>query len=190
MMNAFFGREGCGRCLTHVGRPRARLLRPTRTAVLLGASGVGKPTLLNAFHAEPRMGTAAVRWDGKGRHTTTHRQLFRLRNGALLIDTPGLRELSLWGDDASVDATFDDVSALVHQCRFADCGHESEPGCAVLEALERGVLDAERLSHWRQLRAELAYLARRADHRAQADSKRRNAAAARALRVHLRFKGH
>lgn len=166
----------------------ADFLRPAQTTVLLGPSGAGKSTLLNALLGDDRMRTSPVRADGKGRHTTTHRQLFRLPNGALLIDTPGLRELQLWGEEASVDATFDDVAALASACRFADCAHESEPGCAVLEAVARGQLDAERLAHWRQLRAELAYLSRREEGHAAQEWKRIAASGARALRAHIRSK--
>lgn len=166
----------------------SEFLRPAQTAVLLGPSGAGKSTLLNALLGDARMRTSPVREDGRGRHTTTHRQLFRLPNGALLIDTPGLRELQLWGEEDSVDATFEDVAALAGACRFADCAHESEPGCAVLEALERGTLDPERLAHWRQLRAELAYLARREEGRAAQEWKRGAAAGARALRAHIKSK--
>lgn len=166
----------------------AGFLRPAQTAVLLGPSGAGKSTLLNALIGDARMRTSPVLEDGRGRHTTTHRQLFRLPNGALLIDTPGLRELQLWGEEDSVDATFDDVAVLASTCRFADCAHESEPGCAVLEAVERGALDAERLAHWRQLRAELAYLARREAGREAQAWKRLAAAGARAARAHIRSK--
>lgn len=166
----------------------ADFLRPAQTAVLLGPSGAGKSTLLNALLGDIRMRTSPVREDGRGRHTTTHRQLFRLPNGALLIDTPGLRELQLWGEEDSVDATFDDVAALASVCRFSDCEHESEPGCAVLEAVERGQLDPERLAHWRQLRAELAYLARREEGRAAQEWKRLAASGARALRAHIKSK--
>ncbi len=166
----------------------ADILRPRQTAVLLGPSGTGKSTLLNALIGDARMRTSPVLEDGRGRHTTTHRQLFRLPNGALLIDTPGLRELQLWGEEDSVDATFDDVAALASACRFADCAHESEPGCAVLEAVARGRLHPERLAHWRQLRAELTYLARREVGRAAQEWKRIAAAGARAARAHIRSK--
>ncbi|MGH7693661.1 MAG: ribosome small subunit-dependent GTPase A [Gemmatimonadaceae bacterium] len=166
----------------------AAYLRPAQTAVLLGPSGAGKSTLLNALMGDARMRTSAVLGDGRGRHTTTHRQLFRLPNGALLIDTPGLRELQLWGEEDSVDATFDDVATLASACRFADCAHESEPGCSVLDAVARGALDAERLAHWRQLRAELAYLARREEGRAAQEWKRLAASGARALRAHIKSK--
>lgn len=166
----------------------AEFLRPAQTAVLIGPSGAGKSTLLNALIGDERMRTSAVRADGKGRHTTTHRQLFRLPSGALLFDTPGLRELQLWGEEESVDATFDDVAALATACRFADCAHDSEPGCAMLEAVRRGELDAERLAHWRQLRAELAYLARWEVGRESQEWKRTAAAGARAMRAHIRSK--
>ncbi|MGH7710010.1 MAG: GTPase RsgA, partial [Gemmatimonadaceae bacterium] len=126
--------------------------------------------------------------DGKGRHTTTHRQLFRLPNGALLIDTPGLRELQLWGEEQSVDATFDEVQDLARSCRFADCAHDSEPGCAVRQAVEEGRLDSGRLAHWRQLRAELAYLAQRDDKLAAIERKRQGAIGARLGRARIREK--
>ena len=130
---------------------------------------MGKSTLANALLGHAHLRTSAVRDDGKGRHTTTHRELLRLPGGALLVDTPGMRELQLWasGDDAAgVDAAFPDIDALADQCRFRDCAHEHEPGCAVVAASADGSLDAERLEHWRKLRRELAWHHRRVDERA------------------------
>jgi ribosome biogenesis GTPase len=123
------------------------LLAPGATAVLLGPSGAGKSTLVNALLGEERQATAGVRGDGRGRHTTVTRELIELPNGAFLIDTPGIREAGLW--DA---ASFDDVDALATECRFADCAHETEPGCAV-----RTGLDPERLEAWRKLQREQAW---------------------------------
>jgi len=141
---------------------RARL-QPGITAVLIGSSGVGKSTLVNALLGAERQRTADVREGGGGRHTTTHRELLDLPGGGFLIDTPGMRELQLWSADEGFESAFDDVAELAEQCRFRDCAHESEPGCAVLAAVERGALDAARLDSWHRLRRELAYLERRQD---------------------------
>jgi ribosome biogenesis GTPase len=145
-----------------------RFLQPGRTAVLLGPSGAGKSTLINRLLGTDLLRTGDVRADGKGRHTTTHRELVRLRVGALLIDTPGMRELQLWDADTGLGAAFADLRALAAECRFRDCRHETEPGCAVLAAVDAGRLPAERLEHWRQLQRELAHLARRQDERLRA----------------------
>ncbi|HWH08570.1 MAG TPA: GTPase RsgA, partial [Candidatus Thermoplasmatota archaeon] len=124
------------------------------------SSGVGKSTLVNALVGETRLRTQDVRDDGRGRHTTTRRELLALPWGARLIDTPGLREVQLWGD---ASAAFGDVAALAASCRFSDCGHGPEPGCAV-----RGAVDPARLASWRKLQAEAARTqARAADRRAQ-----------------------
>ncbi|HVW30949.1 MAG TPA: ribosome small subunit-dependent GTPase A, partial [Acidimicrobiia bacterium] len=133
-----------------------------RTVALLGSSGAGKSTLANQL-TEAGLATGAVRSDGRGRHTTTYRELVALPGGGVLIDTPGLREVGLWDADAGVDRTFPEITALVGQCRFADCAHRSEPGCAVLEALAAGRITAERLASWRKLRRELDRLAVRDD---------------------------
>ena len=166
----------------------ARWLRPGRTAVLLGSSGAGKSTLTNLLLGEEALRTGAVREDGKGRHTTTHRQLVRLRNGALLIDTPGMRELQLWTADAGLESAFADVEALAARCRFADCAHDREPGCAVRAAAESGVLDPERLESWRRLRRELAWLELRQDEAAAAAERARVKTIHRAQRAGYRRK--
>ncbi len=130
-------------------------LEPGRTVCLLGSSGVGKSTLLNALAGEEIMKTAAIREaDAKGRHTTTHRQLIELANGASLIDTPGMREIGVAASESGVDDTFADIIELEKHCRFSDCRHETEPGCAVKAAIERGELSAERLELYRSLSSE------------------------------------
>jgi len=165
----------------------ARLL-PGRTAVLLGSSGVGKSTLVNQLLGVDRQRTANVGEDGRGRHTTTHRELVRLANGSLLIDTPGMRELQLWTADDGLGSTFSDVEELAAQCRFADCEHDSEPQCAVLNAVRRGALPPERLDSWRRLRRELEYLARKQDDRAMAEARGHIKSLTRGLRGRLRDK--
>jgi ribosome biogenesis GTPase len=170
-----------------VDRLAARLV-PRRTAVLLGSSGAGKSTLVNRLLGEERQRTAAVRDDGKGRHTTTHRELVSLANGALLIDTPGMRELQLWNADDGLDSAFADLAEFAEQCRFRDCVHESEPGCAVREAVDAGGLPRERLEHWLALRRELAYLARKQDELASAEQRAKIKSLTRGLRSRLRDK--
>jgi ribosome biogenesis GTPase len=155
-------------------------LRPAGTAVLLGSSGVGKSSLLNRLAGRELMRTSALAADGTGRHTTTHRELIRLPGGALVIDTPGLRELQLWDGDSS--ASFADVEALAAECRFADCAHVHEPGCAVLAAVDDGTLALDRLRSWRKLQRELASIAARSDRRLRAERKRRWKQHARSIR--------
>ena len=140
-------------------------LRPGRTVALLGSSGVGKSTLVNRWLGEDAMATHETREDDdEGRHTTTHRQLLTLPGGGLVIDTPGLRELQLWDVGAAgLDATFTDVEELAADCRFGDCTHVHEPGCAVLAAVESGELPRERLDSWRKLQRELRAIAMRHD---------------------------
>jgi ribosome biogenesis GTPase / thiamine phosphate phosphatase len=138
---------------------------PGTTAVLLGSSGVGKSTLVNRWLGEEVMETRETREDDdEGRHTTTHRQLLVLPGGGLVIDTPGLRELQLWDVGAAgLEATFADVEELAGDCRFGDCSHVHEPGCAVLGAVEAGELPHERLHSWRKLQRELHAIAIRHD---------------------------
>ena len=145
---------------------------PNRTVALLGPSGVGKSSLVNRLLGTERQAVAAIRADGRGRHTTTHRELVALPGGGLLLDTPGVRKLALWGGVDSVEDAFADVYALETQCRFNDCAHETEPGCAVLAAVEAGTLAEDRLASYRKLVRELAYLERRRDARLQAEEKR------------------
>ena len=133
----------------------ASRIAPGSVAVLLGSSGVGKSTLVNALLGEAQQRIGALRGDGKGRHTTTRRELFVLPNGGLLLDTPGMRELGLLDAEGGLGEAFADVSDLVARCRFRDCSHGLEPGCAVREALERGELEPARLESWRKLTGEV-----------------------------------
>jgi ribosome biogenesis GTPase len=135
-------------------------LTPGRTLVFLGMSGVGKSSLLNALMGHDVMGTAAIREDdGRGRHTTTHRQLFMLPSGAMVIDTPGMRELGLIGGGEGVSTAFSDVEAVLRRgCRFSDCSHGNEPGCAVQAALESGELSCESWQAYLKLKREAAIM--------------------------------
>jgi ribosome biogenesis GTPase len=139
-------------------------LGPYQTVVLLGSSGVGKSTLVNHFLQRYAQAVQAVReGDSRGRHTTTSRQLFALPGGALLIDTPGLRELQLWNVTDGVERAFWDIDELAAQCRYGDCGHTTEPGCAVQAAIAEGRLDRDRLENRRKLEREREFLRRKID---------------------------
>jgi ribosome biogenesis GTPase len=144
-------------------------LERNRTVALLGSSGVGKSTLVNRLAGREVLATRELRADGRGRHTTTHRELVPLPGGGLVLDTPGLRELQLWEVGDGLDTAFEDLVSLATQCRFADCSHRSEPGCAVREALGAGTLSRERYESWRKLQRELERLERRIDARARAE---------------------
>jgi ribosome biogenesis GTPase len=148
-------------------------LSPGRTVALLGMSGVGKSSLVNALVGRERQLVAAVREsDSRGRHTTTHRELIPLPGGAILLDTPGMRTLALWADEESLDASFGEIEALAASCRFRDCAHANEPGCAVLAGLASGELAEERYDSWRKLQREVAALAARTEPRAALERKR------------------
>jgi ribosome biogenesis GTPase len=164
-------------------------LLPGRTAVLLGSSGVGKSTLLNALLGEARQAIGDVRaGDSRGRHTTTHRELYRLPGGGLLIDTPGLRAIDVSGAGEGVATTFEDIEALAGDCRFGDCRHASEPGCAVLAAVDDGRLEAGRLEAHRQLERESAHVARASDPNARAAERRRHRVIHTSVRRHMKHK--
>lgn len=150
----------------------APYLQAGRTLCLVGRSGAGKSTLANALLGHEQFATGDVRRDGKGRHTTTHRELVVLPGGGVLLDTPGLRGAGLWVGDEGLDRTFADVEELVEQCRFSDCGHESEPGCAVLAAVDDGRLTQRRLDSWRKLQREARWMASRNDSRLKAEQRR------------------
>jgi ribosome biogenesis GTPase len=153
---------------------RARIGAGT-TAVLLGSSGVGKSTLVNRLVGRERMAVKETRVDDdEGRHTTTHRELIVLPGGGVVIDTPGLRELQLWdGGGESVGLAFADIEELAAQCRFNDCGHGTEPGCAVQAALRSGELSYERHRSWLKLQRELRAIAMRTDARLRREEKRK-----------------
>ncbi|UCD95450.1 MAG: ribosome small subunit-dependent GTPase A [Candidatus Zixiibacteriota bacterium] len=142
------------------------------TIAFLGSSGVGKSTLINRLLGTDRLKTRDVRsHDGRGRHTTTWRELILLPNGAAVIDTPGLREVQLWTDEDSLGKTFDDVEVLSSQCRFRDCSHIKEPGCAVREAIRSGRLDPARLKSFLKMQKELRHLSTRKDQRARLEER-------------------
>jgi ribosome small subunit-dependent GTPase A len=158
------------------------LAGPGRTVAMVGPSGVGKSSLANALAGEPVAGTREIRDDGKGRHTTTARELHVLPGGGLLVDTPGMRELGLYEDRDGIAAAYADVIELATQCRFRDCRHRTEPGCAVAAAIDEGRLDPARLVGWRKLQAEAHRQQLRVDARARAAERARTRAFSRSLR--------
>jgi len=143
---------------------------------------------VNRLYGAERLATAAVRPDGRGRHTTTHRELVALADGGCLIDTPGMRELVLWDAEEGLDRAFEDLDDLAQRCRFRDCEHRTEPGCAVREAIRTGALDPARLESFRHLQRELRYLEIRHDARARSEERKRWQAAGKEGRERARQK--
>jgi ribosome biogenesis GTPase len=162
----------------------AAALKPARTGVLLGPSGAGKSTLINRLLGADLMKTRAVHRSGEGRHMTTHRELFELPGGGLMIDTPGLREAQLWEGEDALGNLFEDIELIALECRFTDCAHRSEPGCAIKEAIAGGSLDQARLDSYRKLQRELRAVAMRSDARLRADERRKWKQISAANKVH------
>ena len=136
-----------------------KYILPGKTVAFIGSSGVGKSTLINKLTGTNRIATREIGNDDKGRHTTTHRELITLQNGAFVIDTPGMRELGMWDSGDGINTAFADIEELSRACKYADCTHTAEPGCAVLKALADGTLDAARLASYRKLKTENDYAA-------------------------------
>ena len=150
------------------------LLKEGVTGAILGSSGAGKSTLTNALYGDVKMEVSGIREDdAKGRHTTTHRELVILPGGGCLIDTPGMRELQLWDQGESLSASFQDVEELASHCRYRDCTHKSEPGCAVIQAVNNGQLDQSRLQSYFKLQKELAFIERKTNAQAKLAEQRK-----------------
>lgn len=161
------------------------LLTGGKTAALLGSSGVGKSSLINVICGENMMAVQDIREDDKkGRHTTTHRELIKIPTGGVLIDTPGMREFQLWENNDSLDSSFKDVEELSNACKFNDCQHNHEPGCAVQEALDTGSLTADRYENYLKLKKELAFLERKMDRAAQAKERNKWKNITKSMRAH------
>ncbi|MHC4959376.1 MAG: ribosome small subunit-dependent GTPase A [Planctomycetota bacterium] len=151
----------------------ADYLGPAATVALVGSSGVGKSTIVNALAGADIQTVKQIRKDAyRGQHTTTSRQLIRLPGGGLVVDTPGMRELSLWDGSEGVSATFSDIEELGKQCRFRDCGHAAEPGCAVRGAIDNGTLDETRWASYSKLVRELAFLEKKQRQRERIEAKK------------------
>lgn len=161
----------------------AAFARPARTVAFIGASGVGKSSLVNVLLGEETQAIGAVRAsDGRGRHTTSHRELFLLPGGGVMVDTPGLRSIGMWQSDDGIARVFPDIATLAEDCRFRDCAHDREPDCAVQAAVEAGTLDAGRLRNYREMLAELDHLDRESEVRSRLEKKRHSKILSRAIR--------
>lgn len=157
----FPGVEVCAiSCVTGEGiSDIKKYIIPGKTVALLGSSGVGKSTLVNTLVGKELLKTQEIReGDSRGRHTTTHRELLLLSEGGMIMDTPGMRSLSLWEADTGMETMFGDIEDLTRQCRFYDCNHQNEPGCAVMEAINSGKLERRRWDSWLKLQKELVHL--------------------------------
>jgi ribosome biogenesis GTPase len=150
-----------------------RLLQPAKTGVLLGPSGAGKSTLINRIVGSDVMRTREIHRSGEGRHMTSHRQLIQLPGGGMIIDTPGLREAQLWEGEDALSNVFDDIEELALRCRFSDCVHLSEPGCAIKEALADGILDHDRFRSYLKLQRELRAIAMKSDARLRLEDRKK-----------------
>jgi ribosome biogenesis GTPase len=168
----------------------AGYLAPGRTIALIGPSGAGKSSLVNQLVGHERLPTGDVReWDARGRHTSVHRELVVRAEGGLIIDTPGMRELQLWGTDDDVAGTFDDIAELARSCRFRDCQHEHEPGCAVKAAVDDGTLEGRRYESYLKLTREQAAVEQKRDERALLDAKRLGKIGSKALKAMQKDRG-
>jgi ribosome biogenesis GTPase / thiamine phosphate phosphatase len=170
--------------------PLLARVSPGRTAVLIGPSGAGKSTIINGLVGEQRQATCEVRVrDGRGRHTTVARELIRMPGGGVLIDTPGLRALGLTGSEQGIASAFPDVEDLGRGCRFGDCWHGDEPGCAVRSAVESGALPAERLASYHKLMRESRFAAAKGDARLRAAEERRWKVLSKAAKAYFKLTG-